>query len=512
MTQQHKFKSKKKKDIKKIFFRTTSDHSSKRDDLKPNYYYQSRSSICTIFSHLCSSEMIELFKTVIGVPKLAEWAEQHLVTVFKDVDPQKVTINYEKSLGKGSSAVVYQGKFEGTDVAIKKTYVGYEDEFFSEAVYMSLVNHPNVVRCLGMSTGSLITIMEYCSRGSLFNLLREMEDISVELMIRLALSAARGVSELHRLQIIHRDVKSPNILVSQDFECKVTDFGTVRIVDPSKTMTGNMGSCLWMAPEILQNMRYTEKADVYSFAIVLWELVEKDLPWKDVKSWHIEKTVAVKKMRPPFTKECPLSYQKLVKNCWAANPRKRPSFPEIVSTLENISREYCHYDDTSESSGSHSEHLSNGQLSPKYTRTPTSIVFRQLSSDDQQQTNSVEKKDSRQVLNLFGSLRKPKRTKDTRLGVLFESHPQSLSPTPRSSAFQEAKSESLLHKSTPHLNLLIPTSSLDSPPKVSPKVSPLNLNQTGAHPINSNKPELQNSKTLLSGLISPRRSRSKTEI
>ncbi len=145
-------------------------------------------------------------------------------------------------------------------------------------------------------------------------------DLAWPLRLNIAIGAASAIQYLHTLHVIHRDIKSLNVLITQEFVAKVTDFGTSRLL--TRKMTGLVGSPVWMAPEVLQAKQYSEKADVYSFGIVLWELLEKCLPYGDVPTGQLEQQVLLKK-RPPVPDYCPEAYAKLMQACWANNPKKR---------------------------------------------------------------------------------------------------------------------------------------------------------------------------------------------
>jgi serine/threonine protein kinase len=167
-------------------------------------------------------------------------------------------------------------------------------EFQREVTTLYKVRHPNLVLFVGACAdkGHIMILTEFCSGGSLFSLLHEKRSINLSLKQkhRMALDIAKGMNYLHTQDppILHRDLKSLNLLVyeqvrnNSDFiQIKITDFGLSRHNDDLSTsrMTGLAGTFHWMAPEVLKSDEYTHKADVYSYGIVLWEVIMREPPF-----------------------------------------------------------------------------------------------------------------------------------------------------------------------------------------------------------------------------------------
>lgn len=203
-------------------------------------------------------------------------------------DHSKITYEellLEEQVGSGSFSEVYRGKWMGNTVAIKRILLYQKDsnpfeEFIKETTLMSSMRHPNVVQYYGATIRPphLYIITEFCSRGNLQSILRNKEiKLSTTKTVALALDAARGMYYLHTSKppVLHRDLKTANLLVDQNWVVKVADFGLSRVLDTQKEMTvcGTAETC---APEVLSRNSYTEKADVYSFAIVLWEMLTRE--------------------------------------------------------------------------------------------------------------------------------------------------------------------------------------------------------------------------------------------
>jgi serine/threonine protein kinase len=267
-----------------------------------------------------------------------------------EIDVRDVEIG--KRIGAGGFAEVFKGRYRGTEVAVKRLLqkpgaAGDKAlaDFKAEVAMMTGLRHPNIVLFMGVCLKPLCLVTEFCSRGNLFDLLHNSKvKLDWPLKLRMALDAARGMNFLHTHTpvIIHRDLKSLNLLVDEKWCVKVSDFGLSRFKAPSKSslMTAQCGTFHWMAPEVISGHRYTEKADVYSFGINLWELLTREVPYKGLQPMQVGVVVLTRGQRPPVPPGCPVKYAALMKACWHADPTKRPSFTQIIDCLAELISEH----------------------------------------------------------------------------------------------------------------------------------------------------------------------------
>ncbi|KAH9075195.1 hypothetical protein Ae201684P_003879 [Aphanomyces euteiches] len=153
------------------------------------------------------------------------------------------------------------------------------------------------------------------------------------------------MSYLHNFEppILHRDLKSPNLLVDCDYSVKISDLGLSRVKAYVQTMTGSCGTMQWMAPEVLGNEKYTEKADVFSFGILMWECLTGKCPYEGMPQIQAAQRILKNELRPAIPRSCPAYLAKLMKTCWAHDPQVRPSFLQILCALQE--EEYVGSDD-----------------------------------------------------------------------------------------------------------------------------------------------------------------------
>ncbi|KAK0166021.1 hypothetical protein PV328_004480 [Microctonus aethiopoides] len=253
-------------------------------------------------------------------------------------------IETEEVVGKGSFGVVWKGKWRGRDVAIKHINTEGERRAFTiEVRQLSRVSHPNIVRLYGACTKNPVClVMEYAEGGSLYNVLHcePKPRYTAGHAMSWALQCAQGVAYLHNMKpkpLIHRDLKPPNLLlILGGRTLKICDFGTA--CDLNTYMTNNKGSAAWMAPEVFEGSRYTEKCDIFSWGVILWEVLTRHKPFDDIGGSAYRIMWAVHNgQRPPLIEGCPKPIENLITRCWTKIPEERPAMNEIVRVMTHLS-------------------------------------------------------------------------------------------------------------------------------------------------------------------------------
>ncbi|CAN0901919.1 Probable serine/threonine-protein kinase SIS8 [Linum grandiflorum] len=298
----------------------------------------------------------KLEKKDAGIPPIPSAGEIDFssLQIIKNEDLEEL-----KELGSGTFGTVYHGKWRGSDIAIKRLkkicFTGRSSEqqkltleFWHEAEILSKLHHPNVVAFYGVVQdgpgGTLATVAEYMVDGSLRHvLLRKDRYLDRRKRLLIAMDAAFGMEYLHSKNIVHFDLKCDNLLVNlkdpQRPICKVADFGLSKIKRNTLVSGGVRGTLPWMAPELLNggSNKVSEKVDVFSFGIVLWEILTGEEPYANMHYGAIIGGIVNNTLRPTIPSFCDPEWRRLMEKCWAPNPEARPCFTEIASQLRTMS-------------------------------------------------------------------------------------------------------------------------------------------------------------------------------
>ncbi|XP_028063149.1 putative wall-associated receptor kinase-like 16 [Camellia sinensis] len=287
--------------------------------------------------------------------------------IFTADELEKATNNYaeDRILGRGGYGVVYKGiMHDQRIVAIKKSRIMDEsqiEQFINEVVILTQVNHRNVVKLMGccLETEVPLLVYEYVSNGTLFHHIHKNGGIpwfSWQNRLRIASEAAGALSYLHSaasMPIIHRDVKSANILLDDNYTAKISDFGASRLVplDQTQVTTLVQGTLGYLDPEYFHTSQLTEKSDVYSFGIVLAELLTRKKPicmerTQEERNLATYFIMSIKENRlfqildPRVIREGTLeqlqAVAELVKRCLNMNGEDRPTMKEVAMELEGL--------------------------------------------------------------------------------------------------------------------------------------------------------------------------------
>lgn len=217
------------------------------------------------------------------------------------------------------------------------------DAFEKEVELMTKLNHPKIVKFIGASLEppDIFIATEFMDRGNLTQVLRNNPDLDFKIKLHMAIDAAEGVEYLHSREppVVHRDLKSLNLLVSDDFGCRVADFGLSK-ASSGASLNSKVGSLNWCAPEVLLYAApYTPAGDAYSFGMILWELLTHTPPFAKMHPLQIVRAIDRGDL-PTIPPGTPEKYATLVRACWAKDAKRRPTFTQILLVLRVILEEY----------------------------------------------------------------------------------------------------------------------------------------------------------------------------
>lgn len=257
----------------------------------------------------------------------------------------------------GAHSRLYHGIYKDEAVAVKIIRVPDDDEsgslagrlekqFNREVTLLSRLHHTNVIKFVAACRQPPVfcIVTEYLSEGSLRAYLHKLENETLPLqkLIPVALDIARGMEYVHSQGVIHRDLKPENVLIDQAFHMKIADFGIACEEVHCDPFADDPGTYRWMAPEMIRHKPYGRKVDVYSFGLILWEMVSGSIPYEDMTPIQAAYAVVNKNLRPAFPKSCPPAMRALIEQCWSLQPEKRPEFWQVVKVLEQFESSLAH--------------------------------------------------------------------------------------------------------------------------------------------------------------------------
>uniref|UniRef100_A0A8C1JJZ2 receptor protein-tyrosine kinase n=1 Tax=Cyprinus carpio TaxID=7962 RepID=A0A8C1JJZ2_CYPCA len=270
----------------------------------------------------------------------------------KEIDASCIKI--EKVIGIGEFGEVCSGRLKMPGkreicVAIKTLKAGYTDkqrrDFLSEASIMGQFDHPNIIRLEGVVTKCkpVMIITEYMENGSLDAFLRKNDGrFTVIQLVGILRGIASGMKYLSDMSYVHRDLAARNILVNSNLVCKVSDFGMSRVLeedpDAAYTTRGGKIPIRWTAPEAITYRKFTSASDVWSYGIVMWEVMSYgERPYWDMSNQDVIKAIEEGYRLPP-PMDCPVSLHQLMLDCWQKERAERPKFSQIVNMLDKLIR------------------------------------------------------------------------------------------------------------------------------------------------------------------------------
>lgn len=259
-------------------------------------------------------------------------------------------LEFNETLGKGSFGTVYHGSYLHTDVAIKvlnkrRYSAEAKAEFEKETEIMARLRSGSIVQFFGCCLDPYCIVMEYMPRGSLHKILHSKQDLSWEIRIKIAIDIACGLNFLHHEDILHRDVKSSNVLVNNEFGAKLSDFGLSKIkTETMKSGSKAVGTLAWMAPELAKGP-CTKASDVFSLGVTLGEIASREKPFKALKGKNRLSIplLIMKGERDEIPKDCPPKLASLILSCESGNPEQRPTANEVVLYLKSDKDKLEHF-------------------------------------------------------------------------------------------------------------------------------------------------------------------------
>ena len=285
-------------------------------------------------------------------------------SIFSMIKIPQEDLTFLRVLGKGGCGEVYlaESKTLGK-VPVKKTLLGGDEqimqEFLNEAELLSKMNSPYIIRFFGTSRnkeGECI-VMEYATNGTLFHFLeflrkRKSEStFSWDKRYQMAQDITRGLLLMHSQGVLHRDMKSLNILLDQNMTAKISDFGLSKIKTKSQTTSSSLyvqnnafGSLLWKAPETFSIKNpYTDKADIYALGIVFWEIASCQVPYEGFDCEAIKDSVKSGE-RLDIPSKCPVEFKELIKLCWLQEPKQRPTASNVFDKISQLIGQISKFD------------------------------------------------------------------------------------------------------------------------------------------------------------------------
>ena len=214
-----------------------------------------------------------------------------------------------------------------------------QTEFLQEAVITARLTHPHIVRLFGICNeeNHYCLIIEHVAKGALQELLASSTPLTWKARLQIGSDMTSGLAFLHDQRILHRDLKSGNVLIDGTFRAKLTDFGLAKVKDEvRKKSSVHRGTLEWSAPELLDDLPSpSEKSDVYALGMTLWELTSRQLPYVGMSDAGIVRKIDRGEL-PPVPTETPPPFLEIIQACWQKEAAKRPTAPQVLSRLDRL--------------------------------------------------------------------------------------------------------------------------------------------------------------------------------
>nr|XP_037289181.1 LOW QUALITY PROTEIN: tyrosine-protein kinase CSK-like [Rhipicephalus microplus] len=257
---------------------------------------------------------------------------------------KKQDLQVIENIGKGEFGDVLLATYKGQKVAVKKIKESGKNMLIAEASLMTSLRHPNLVQLLGLviEENSLQIVTEYMAKGSLVDYLRSRGRLHVTRVdqINFATDTCAGMAYLESKHVVHRDLAARNVLISDDGVAKVSDFGLAK--DESDNLEGGKFPIKWTAPEALKCNKFSNKSDMWSFGILLWEIYSFGrVPYPRIPLADVVRHVS-KGYRMESPEGCPSDVYELMRAAWQEEPQERPTFAQVLRKLQGLKLEAQH--------------------------------------------------------------------------------------------------------------------------------------------------------------------------
>jgi len=251
----------------------------------------------------------------------------------------------KEPIGQGAYGTVFKGKWRDTEVACKQmdrlTKQGRID-FEQEAEIMrNIIPHKNLVTYFGVCVNQsypICMIIEYIGNGNICDYLQN-KPLANDKIASIIKGMVEGMKHLSSQKIVHRDLAARNILLTTEFEAKISDFGLARVLDKYaewNTTNSDIGPIRWMSPEAVMSRQYSEKSDVWSWAVTVVEILTKQEPYKGYSLLQVASLVPSGKLSLSFDHNVPILSQ-IIAECLRREPDSRPTFATIAGRLSKFS-------------------------------------------------------------------------------------------------------------------------------------------------------------------------------
>lgn len=266
------------------------------------------------------------------------------LSVFNSIDIPCEDLRLDDPLGCGGFGTVFKGTRLSTaellavkEVRSDKLTMSTWASLYSEVATMAPLRHRYVLELVGAHIKEPYRIItRFCPGKSLFDRLHRTVDsqLSPQKLTAIAYQVAEGMRFLHANGIVHRDLKTMNILLDDIESAKIADFGLAGMMKDNNQLVGGVGTPHYTAPEVLERKRYGPKVDTYSYGVILWEMASRQIPFRDKTHQDIYEHVVTRGWRLPLNPSIPDGMKKLITRCWSSNPNDRPEFAEIVEMFD----------------------------------------------------------------------------------------------------------------------------------------------------------------------------------